>query len=62
MAIRTTVHKEHEESQRKKLFASLRELCGHIILFRASQREMKALRKSFAGLLRRRQITSRQEN
>jgi len=62
MAIRTTVHKEHEETQRKKLFASLRELCGHTIFFRASQRDMKALRKSFARLLRERQITSRQDN
>jgi hypothetical protein len=39
------VHKEHEESQRKKLFASLRELCGQIILFLASQRDMKAPQK-----------------
>src|SRR5215510_8034001 len=30
--------------------------------FRASQRDMKALRKSFALLRRRRQITSRQDN
>src|SRR5215813_14996119 len=38
--LRKTVHKEHEESQKKKLFASLRELCGHIILFRMSQCDM----------------------
>jgi hypothetical protein len=28
-----TVHKEHEESQRKKLFASLRDLCGRFSFF-----------------------------
>src|SRR5262245_35158950 len=31
--LRKTVHKEHEEPQRKKLFASLRELCGQFSFF-----------------------------
>src|SRR5262249_18272840 len=32
--LRKTVHKKNEESQRRKIYASLRELCGHIILSR----------------------------
>src|SRR5215468_2998204 len=36
--LRKTVHKEHEESQRKKLFASLRELCGQFSFFSAPQK------------------------